>query len=459
MQMKQNLEQTQKLVLTQMMRQSLQCLQMSAPELQSYLEEASLSNPFLEIGDFQPETSRAVPLENSPLAKEDFPVDRGEQNLWTGASGGRTESTADFTSYLSRPQTFTEYLNSQLGQMPSLHEPMLSECLYLVGCLNSSGYLDFPLEEIAQDLQISLFDAEQALYVVQSLDPPGVGARSLSECLLLQLAQSRHFSEVNVHLIQGGLPLLAEGDYAGLAKLLHVRQTEAQCAAEVIRSLNPIPSRGFYTETKIAYVLPEAAIVRTHDQIEIEMNERAYPHATLNKDYCALVGSREYQEEQAYLKEKLAEAKSLLTNVQDRYDTLYRLLCTVVENQKEYFLHDGNLQPMTMKQLAEQLQVNISTVSRTVKDKYIQFNGKVFPLRKLFTVPVMAAGGQTVSAGAARQKIRCCIAAEDPHKPLSDEALVEALTVSGILISRRTVAKYRSELGIPSACERKRSAR
>ena len=346
MQMEQHLEQAQKLILTQAMRQSLQCLQMSAPELQSYLEEASLSNPFLEMEDFQAEPFSAAPAKSAAGTEEQPPVERREQLLWDGVVKNSGEASADFTSYLSQPQTFTEYLNSQLGQQSALREPMLSVCQYMVGCLNSAGYLDCPLSELAQDLHISLFDAEQALYVIQSLDPPGVGARSLSECLLLQLAQGSRFTEINIHLIQAGLPLLAEEDYAGLAKLLNVRQPEVQRAADTIRALNPIPSRGFYTETDIPYILPEATIRCDHGQIEIEMNERAFPRVSLNREYCALVGSSDYQEEQGYLKEKLTEAKSLLSNVHDRYDTLYRLLCAVVESQREYFLHNGNLEPM-----------------------------------------------------------------------------------------------------------------
>ena len=452
MPLEQHLEQAQKLVLTQAMQQSLHCLQMSALELRSYLQEAALSNPLLEVedlplGELPPE---AVDSSGVELG-EDLPIERREQLIWDAPSG-----ESDFSAYVSRQESFTDYLNSQLGQMSLLDAGTLARCRYLVGCLNSAGYLDCSLSELAQEVDQSLFDMEQALFIVQALDPPGTGARSLSECLLLQLAQSSAFTEVNIHLVQSGLSLLAENDISGLAALLHVSQAEAQAAADTIRSLNPIPSRGFYTESRIPFVIPEATIRPMGDRAVIEMNTHILPRVSLNEEYCALIGRADLKDAQLYLREKLAEAKSLLNHLEGRSDTLFRLLSAVVEIQQAHFMEGEPLQPMTMRQLADRLDLNISTVSRAVKDKYIQFDGKVLPLRSLFSLSLPTADGQDVSADTARQHLRRFITAEDPAAPLSDEALRQALAGVNILLSRRTVTKYRSELGIPAASARRR---
>lgn len=452
MPLEQHLEQSQKLVLTQSMQQSLHCLQLSAMELRGVLQDAALSNPLLEVedlplGEMPPE---AVDSSGMELG-ENLPIERREQLIWDMGTG-----ESDLSAYVSHPESFTDYLSGQLGEMSLLDGDTLARCQYLVGCLNSAGYLDFPLSELAEELGQTLFDMEQALFIVQSLDPPGVGARCLSECLLLQLAQGNAFTEVNIHLVQSGLQLLADDDLAGLAKLLGVRPAEAQRAAETIRGLNPIPSRGFYTEGRVPFVVPEASIRCDGGRAVIEMNTHILPRVSVNVDYSALVGRPDLKDAQLYLREKLTEAKSLIASLDSRADTLFRLLSAVVEVQQGYFLEGKPLLPMTMRQLADQLELNISTVSRAVKDKYIQFNGKVLPLRSLFTVPLSTANGQEISADTARQQLRRFIAAEDPAAPLSDEALREALEGVNILLSRRTVAKYRTELGIPTAGARKR---
>lgn len=443
----QRLEQVQKQILTQAMLQSLQCLQMPSLELREFLQEAALSNPLLEVEEAPHDGPRPEALEAAPETA--LPIERREQLIWDGGGGG---GTADFTACLSNPQTFSEYLEAQLGQSAPLDERMLGLCRYLVGCLNSAGYLDCELSELARELEVSEAELEQALFAVQALDPTGVGARSLPECLLLQLAQSREFTEVNIHMIRFGLPLLAEGDYAGLAKLLNVSAAEARRAGDAVRGLNPIPSRGFSDRRGAAMIAPEAVIRRDGGTLVIEMNEGLVPRVSLNRDYCALVGDPGCQEAQLYLKEKLAEARNLMGNLDKRRETLFRLLSALAREQEGYFLRREELLPMTMEQMARRLELNVSTVSRAVKDKYIQFDGRVFPLRKLFSAALPTGG----SAEAARGRLRRFVEAESPERPLSDEALAQALAGVGFPLSRRTVAKYRGELSIPPASQRRR---
>lgn len=450
----QSLSQTYRLMLTQKMRQSLQILQLPALSLRDYLQEASLSNPVLEVEE--PPMGEAIhELQRDEVAQDemrDLPIERREQIIWESSGG----EEGDFASYTSQPESFSDYLNSQLGQMTGLDNTMLAMCQYLVGCLNSAGYLDCPLGDLAADLGCDLFSMEQALYVVQSLDPPGVGARSLSECLLLQLVQGRDFNAVNIHLVRDGLPLLAKGDMEGLAHLLGVSRTEVKRAADTIRGLNPIPSSGFYTGSRTAYTVPEATVRVRQDGVLIEMNSAVLPRVTISRENCALLEGDDARETRLYLKEKLAEANTLITSLEERQNTMFRLLSEIVKFQEDYFLHGGGLRPMTMAQLAEALEVNVSTVSRAVKDKYIQVEGRVVSLRSLFTAPLPAGAGTEVSAASVKLQIKKLIAAEPPERPLSDEVLADALAGMNIRISRRTVAKYRGELGIPPAAARRK---
>lgn len=366
----------------------------------------------------------------------------------------RDEEATDFTDFFFRPESFVEYLKNQLGQMKDLDDLMTARCLLLIDSLNSSGYLDCPLEKIAEGAGQSLFDMEQALFVVQTLDPPGVGARDLSECLLLQLAEGRHFTELNVRLIRYGLPLIAKRDMRRLCSLLNAPKERVQQAIQIVSGLNPIPSRGFATEETIGYVQPEAMIRCEDGKLYVDMNDCVLPRVSLDPTYCAMIAEDEFRNVRDYLKKEEEEAKILLHNLDNRKHTISRVLCAAVQVQERHFLYGDDLHPITMQELANLLDLNISTVSRAVRGKYIQFGTRVFPARDLFSTTLQTAAGN-VSAEAVKRRIRSFIAAEDLRKPLSDLELSHALAGVGIKISRRTVAKYRDEMAIPTANIRK----
>lgn len=439
------LEQSQKLIMTSAMQQSLKCLQMPIDELCKYLQDASLSNPFLELEEGW--ESVAPPSESA------VSPDWREAQQWIVRGEGSGEKEALLTG---APQSYSEYLNEQLGLMRGLDRKMRTLCRYIVGCLNTAGYLACPLEEIAAELGVSLFDAEQALFVVQSLEPLGTGARSLSECLILQLAQSREFDELTLHIAQSGLVLLSQRNFTGLARMMHTTVEEVRHAADIVRRLNPIPSQGFYTGNGTAYIMPEAEIRVEDGAVLIELNRRDLPSLHLNSYYCSLVGDPEYEAAQPYLKERLLDAKSTLSFVEDRGSTLRSLLATIADLQTDFFLRGEGLLPMTMQQVADRMGMNVSTVSRAVKDKYILFNGHLLSIRSLFTSAVPSLYGEGVSADVVKGELKRFVDSENPLHPLSDAALCKALEGIGILISRRTISKYRIQLGIPAASERKK---
>lgn len=440
---------TQKLALTQSMRQSLDCLQLSAPELTEYLQELALSNPLLDV---QAPTYYETELPNeSPSPDREAVLLRGEE-AWHSTLHS-AEDAPDISAFLTREKTFRDHLNEQIGQMKLVDDESLRLCRFLIDCLDERGYLDCPLEELSREFDIPLFSLEQALFAVQMLDPPGVGARDLSECLTLQLAQSRSLDPLALKIARSGLEMLGKRDFPGLAALLGVSVSEARAAAARVLALNPIPSRSFAGSEQIAYVAPDATFSLHRGQLVIELNERILPRLSINAEYSALLASPD-PEVQRYVKEKLSEAQALIKGVRTRCDTLLQLITLIAEEQRSFLCSGGELLPVTMQQLAEKMNVSTSTVSRAVQSKYVQFQGRVLPIRSFFTTAIRS--DAAVSSHTVKQRLRSLIQAEDPAAPLSDEALRLALSAHGIEVSRRAVAKYRMAMDIPSSSQRRK---
>ena len=464
-------QQAQKQVLSQGLRRSLEVLQLPQTELEGYLQEAVLSNPLLEmelpqdlhLPDPEGEPARALAereadtweaSDSESAAVWDLPAD----SAWEGSAG------EDFTDRLADPhaqgEKLTDALAEQLLHMPRLTDGMRRLCQYLIECLNENGFLEFDLADLAREQGVPLFDMEQALYILQDLQPAGVGARSLTECLVLQLARTEYFNPHTLRLVQpDGLELLAKGDMSAIARLLECSQADARQAAAAVRALNPRPAQGYGTGSELACQIPEAVFRLEDGQVHIELNGRLARRLTLDEQNCALLQTAGSEQDRQYLREKKNEAQQLIRAVQERENTMVRLLRTLADCQQGYFVRHEPLQPMTLTQLAEQLGLSLSTVSRAVQGKTIQFEGRSIPLRRFFTSAITAADGASVSSENVRRHIVRFIQAEDPRKPLSDEALRAALEAVQLPVSRRTVAKYREELGIPSSSARRRAAR
>lgn len=444
MELKQQATTKQTLALTQTMRQSLACLQMSVLELRDYIQEEALSNPLLEIS-----------MENYSVPLSPAGISQRERDDWSGSDIRNSDdghNASDFTDVYIKEVSFSEHLNQQLGQMKELDERQRSLCKYLIGCLDSRGYLDCDLQDLADESGIPLFDLEQALYVVQMLEPIGVGARSLSENLIIQLANSEHFNEATVHIALFGLELLSTQDYRALAKEMGLSIQQVICAEQVIKALNPIPSRGFAAGEATQYSVPEAEIIIENGQLAIQIDPwHLLPKISINNIY----DTTSDDSAKIYIRQKKEEAATLLKMIQNRESTLSAVIRCIAAKNREFFVNGGPLVPLTMQQVAEDLSVNASTISRTVKGKSIQFTGKTLPLRMFFSSALQTQSGNAVSAESAKQQIRRFVNAEDKRQPLSDDGLCHALAGIGIVLSRRTIAKYRAELNIPSKSERR----
>ena len=435
-------KQSQKLSMTAVMLQSLELLQLPVCELASHLQDAALSNPLLEVelpgvGTLA-EEGHTVLRESSRW--DNLPSSRGDDNSLENLAGAHTE-------------TFSEHLAAQLRQSRLLKPgPFLRLCLYLTDCLDERGYLTIPLEELAAEQGCTAAEAEQALFAIQMLDPPGVGARDLTECLILQLAQSPDFNALTVRMARDGLEALAARNYAELSRRFHASEVEVRRASAVLLSLNPIPAAGFGAAAPTLYAVPDAVVHIEGETVVMELNERALPRLTVDRSYATALQESGDSSVRTYVREKLTEANALSGALQARRDTLTALLAALVDLQGDYF-RSGTLRPLTMGEMAERLGVSVSTVSRAVNEKLVEFRGRSIPLRTFF--PAALTVGGAVAGETVRQKLAWFVSQEDPAAPLSDEALRLALSAAGLDVSRRTVAKYRAQLGIAAANQRR----
>ncbi len=461
--------QQQKLVLNHQMRLSLKVLRMPIWELREYLAQEINENPVLEpdggFADEADERFAALTLEK-PAAEALHPEEealtgtdtrvsmRGDDMPgWESFSGEGSLDPGQL--HRNKGQGFRESLLEQLAVM-SLAEDFEPLCAYVVECLDRRGYLDVPLEDIAGETGRELFEVTQALYAVQSLLPTGVGARDLQECLILQLVEGPDFCANTITLVKCGLELLARRDTKAIAKLLGCGEAETMDAVRAVLALNPIPSRGYDTGEDIVHVIPDALVEKDGEGYSIILNRSILPKVSIDAEGLARMAEAVDKQTKQYLRERQQSARMLAGAVEERYTTLHRLLAAIVKRQPQFFADGKSLQPMTLADMAEELGVHVSTVSRTVQDKAIVCAAGTVPLKSLFSGGIRSRhSGDVISAAVIREKLRKCIESEDKARPLSDEDLKHALEAMGISASRRAIAKYREGMGIPASSRRR----
>lgn len=439
--------QSQKQIITDDMRQSLAILQLPLPSLEQYIRDTAMGNPLIAIGDAE----SASPEEPSVTAYyEEETSTFSKKKLDSAEERGRPEAADDYTL----EETFTEHLLSQLRQDKNLPAEYLSPCIFLVESLNERGYLEEPIEILAEEMGISVFSSLQALYVIQSLSPIGVGARNLEECLVLQLAESPDFNEYTLKIIKTCLPLLANGDTQAIALKLGISAEECQRWCNVVKNLNPLPSNGYKTREISRYIVPDAYIEHDGDHLSMHYNSSMLPKINVDWDYYRELNVHRENGIHEYLKKSLHQAKKLQSDIENRKGTLERVIQYAANHQRDYLLgHTPAPLPLESREVAEALNLHPSTISRAIRDKYLFVNGKVLPLKSLFSSPVVR--GSLLSKSMVQERIAHFISKEDKRFPMSDENLRAALDAIGIRISRRTVAAYRDELGIQPAAVRR----
>ena len=464
---------SQRLALTPSLLQKIELLQLNKLELQDMLNQELMENPILEEvleQDTPPETSlEDRSTEDPPLpenARKDGEKDSFDEidfryffdeYLDTGYKNREVEDIEkpSFETFATRPPSLEEHLNWQLGLSDTT--PQIAEIArQIIGNLNEDGYLIIGLEELCGVAKCTMEEAAEALQLVQAMDPLGVGSRDLSECLLLQLRSLDLQESLAYKIIQDHLPLLEGHKFKEIAARTNTAFEEVLRAVDFIKHLIPKPGEK-YNNQKTNYVQPEVTISKVDDEFVILMNDEGMPQLRLNAGYKDLLRSKGVSDEtKTFLRDKFRSAVDLLRSVSQRKQTIYKVCVCVVNRQKD-FLESGpsHLHPMLIKDVAAELGVHSSTISRVVTNKYVDTPQGVMELRKFFTMGVENPDGGELSIVQVKLRIKKLIEDENKNKPYSDNQLGQLLRRDNIFITRRTVAKYREQMQIPGSRERK----
>jgi len=476
------------------LQQAIRMLQLSSIELQTEIQEALDSNLMLEEAadenegseepaagpDYTVETAPAeegseesyAESEGEPLTgmqsesiPDELPVDSAWDDIYetspgSGSAGGDEEREYDYGDTAS--ESLREHLLWQLHMMPlSATDTMIAEAI--IDAVNDDGLLSAPLEEILEGVQrtvpgLEMDEVEAMLHTVQNFEPLGVAARDLRECLLIQLRalpERTPWRDEAIELLRDHFEALANRDFSQIKRRLKLDDEELTFITRLIQSLNPRPGAQI-SNKRTEYILPDVIVRKVKHSWRVELNPEATPRLRINTHYASL--ARQARGDDATtLKNHLQEARWLIKSLQSRNETLLKVATSIVEHQRE-FLEKGDvgMKPMVLHDIAEELGMHESTISRTTTRKYMHTPRGIFELKYFFSSHVGTASGGECSSTAIRAMIRKLISEEAPNKPLSDSRLAEILSADGINVARRTVAKYREAMAIPPSNERKR---
>ena len=512
-----DLRQSQSLVMTPQLQQAIKLLALSNLEIETFIGEAVEANPLLEIGQAGPqagdetgppeETARRTSMESSPVdqligegrAADDRPLDidagaldadrdtgdgtragddlamdlrAGERDFgdWGGDIGaGDGEEGPSIDERGGAAETLVEHLDAQVGTA-TRDTRQAAIARFLIGQLDDAGYLQVPLREVASDLGVPLAEVEAALALVQTFDPTGVGARSLSECIALQAKEADRHDPAMARLIEN-LDLLGCGEIPRLRRICGVDEEDFADMLVELRGYDPKPGLRFGGSAAAAVtpdilVAPRLGKDGLQDGWSITLNQETLPRLVVNRPYYVeLRGTCDDKEARAWLSDKLADANWLIKALDQRQKTILKVAAELVSQQDEFFRRGvAHLRPLTLRTVAEAIGMHESTVSRVTSNKYLHCDRGTYELKYFFTSGVARVGGSgecgdgdgAVSAEAVKAAIRQLIDAEDPKAVLSDDALVDLLRDKGFDLARRTVAKYREAIGLGSSVQRRR---
>ena len=465
---------SQQLTLTPQLQQSIRLLQLSTLELNQELEKFLMENPLLERDDAEAEPA-TVPAdgagrdefrETTVTAPDNAPAsgDGAEFDWFTDAPSAapRREDgeDADYPQLAAGEPTLSEHLMSQLA-LTQLSERDKSLVNTLIAALDDSGYMSQSLEEIAEllppELEVGLDELHIALHHLQGLDPTGVGARTPAECLELQLKAlpaDTPARELAIDIVHEHLQALAAHDFTRLRRQLHCDDESLRSAQHLIQSLNPHPGAG-YGASETRYIVPDVIVRKVKNSWVVSLNPDAMPKLRINRMYAEILRDKQYSAS-SQMSGQLQEARWLIKNVQQRFDTILRVAQAIVEQQRHFFDHgEVAMRPLVLREIAETLGLHESTVSRVTTQKFMATPRGIFELKYFFGSHVATETGGACSATAIRALLKQLIQAEDCKKPLSDSKISEILAKQGIVVARRTIAKYRESMNIPPVSLRK----
>ena len=478
----------QTLSMTPQLQQAIRLLQLSSLELQNEIQQALEDNPLLQLAeesdDSRPEIPSESPVEPDVEASDydppaDAPVEQSQLDTeipdemhmdaeWEDIYDTRSsnsDSGGDASGFLENQgdtadSGLQEHLLWQI-RMSNLTNIDKQIAETLIGSLDDAGYLCDPLDEIfaslSDELPIDIEDVEVVLTFIQQLDPLGVGARDLRECLLIQLA---HLPESRIlfkarQLVEKNLDLMERRDYKEISKRLKIEQGELEEIILLLRSLQPRPGSA-YSATKADYIVPDAYVRKIKGEWVVSLNAQVTPSLQVNQYYAEMLGQVKSEHDASYFKANLQQARWLIRSVESRNSTMLSVAKAIVERQSAFMQYgEQAMKPLILRDIAEELEMHESTISRVTTNKYLYTPRGIFEFKYFFSSQVDTDTGSSCSSTAIRAMLKKLINEENQHSPLSDNQLTNLLNEQGINVARRTVAKYREAMSIPSSHDRK----
>jgi RNA polymerase sigma-54 factor len=474
--LQQNLILTQQLVMTPQLQQAIKLLQLSRIELAEMIQEEMEQNPALEEANIQESSKnkitakekestdkqketpeKEVTIEEKVRTDTDWENYINEYNS-TGRIYTESESSEapNYEAFTSDKKTLKDHLHWQL-MLSGLDKDEEKIGHVIIGNLNKDGYLCSKLEEIAQNCNCDIEQTERVLSMLQTFDPPGVCARDICETLLIQVNQLGIDSDIIIEIIKHHLKNLENRNSKKIAKALKISTDDVRAAVKIIQYLEPKPGRKFSTEEP-AYITPDIYVYKHGDDFKIVMNDDGLPKLKINRFYRDAIsnGRKISKDTKNYLNEKMQSASWLIKSIHQRQKTIYLVMESLLKFQREFFEKGiAYLKPLILKDIAEDIEMHESTISRVTTNKYAYTPQGLFELKFFFNSSIGRIGGESMASASVKDRIRLLIENEDPIKPLSDDKLATILQNSNISIARRTVAKYRKVLNILPSNKRK----
>ncbi|HUM55634.1 MAG TPA: RNA polymerase factor sigma-54 [Bacillota bacterium] len=454
------IEQSQKLVMTPELIQAIQILQFNTQELDSYVQDQLLSNPVLETSQAEEgstENERKSFDEQTDLLREYIRERSYDETGYKQPQYANDDKDYSYEQYISADITLPEHLMFQL-QFASGNKTCRKIGRYIIESLDENGYMTLEDDEIAAAVETSIKNVKKVINLIQTFEPMGVGARDLGQCLLIQLKSKGLYNEKYKSIIIEHIEDLAGNRLGQIAKDLGISVKEVQEMSDVIKSLEPKPGRQFAGQTETRYIVPDVFVEKSEDGYSVAINDTSIPKLMVSSYYeKVLRESGNDQKLNEYLSERFNSAVWLIKSIEQRKQTIINVVRSIVKFQKEFFDNgDKYLKTLTLKQVADDVGIHESTVSRSINGKYMQSPRGVFELKYFFSGGVSGDRGEGISSNSIKTHIKEIIEKEDIKAPYSDQTLVLLLKERGIDISRRTIAKYRDEMGISSSSKRKR---
>ncbi|MCZ0560235.1 RNA polymerase factor sigma-54 [Escherichia coli] len=465
---------SQQLAMTPQLQQAIRLLQLSTLELQQELQQALESNPLLEQIDTHEEIDTRETQDSETLdtadaleqkeMPEELPLDASWDTIY--AAGTPSGTSGDYIDdelpvYQGETtQTLQDYLMWQVELTP-FSDTDRAIATSIVDAVDDTGYLTVPLEDILEsmgDEEIDIDEVEAVLKRIQRFDPVGVAAKDLRDCLLIQLSQfdkTTPWLEEARLIISDHLDLLANHDFRTLMRVTRLKEDVLKEAVNLIQSLDPRPGQSIQTGEP-EYVIPDVLVRKHNGHWTVELNSDSIPRLQINQHYASMCNNARNDGDSQFIRSNLQDAKWLIKSLESRNDTLLRVSRCIVEQQQAFFEQgEEYMKPMVLADIAQAVEMHESTISRVTTQKYLHSPRGIFELKYFFSSHVNTEGGGEASSTAIRALVKKLIAAENPAKPLSDSKLTSLLSEQGIMVARRTVAKYRESLSIPPSNQRK----